>query len=614
VAAGPVALAPEAAGTPLPAADLGRLGIGTVSSVYRATTPAGEPFAFDVLTRSGNNGGTARVALAHAADGGATPSGGLDSLAAAGCVATGRGLTGGVEWLDARGDGFAAITVRGAITSDQVLAFRTTTAEGTTTALVCLDIGPPSSINDAAPLPPDYPGVLDDLVLYSSDSWAFGLPAIAVSGDRTSIVTYEGDRADPYGVGRYEMRLQHDALTGAVTGGGSVETGPDSGYWRDHELAALFNVLAVAHSGTDAVTVRLSFDRGATFGQVHAVPTAGNGYAARLIQTAMAADYTLAVLFWRATGGASSDLMLVEGRPSQFDLGGSPTQYAFTPPQVVLRVAGDVTPLVLGAAWSSGGDLVVGHAYTTFTSGEDRTWRSVTQFRCAVRPFGGTFTDRLVEEDVVVGRDPSVALLGSGPTMRIFYAYEARDGIRLRTSLDAGATFSPPEVIGAPGAYLPTVFAREGGGVTRVDVLHLATTEGGTELHLRHWADFAAALPTDHRLTRAAMQWLPAGTGTSPGDGLLPPGDGFRITEVGWFGYDAVLDGDEIVIAIDEVSYEAYWAFLGPPIAVGFLDGVPVAAAEFAPAEPPVLAPGMTDPVPLPDPAHMHQLRLLRLE
>jgi hypothetical protein len=35
---------------------------------------------------------------------------------------------------------------------------------------------------------------------------------------------------------------------------------------------------------------------------------------------------------------------------------------------------------------------------------------------------------------------------------------------------------------------------------------------------------------------------------------------------------------------------------------------------DFTPADPPPLAPGLTEPVPAPDPAHMHQLKLIRLD
>jgi hypothetical protein len=114
------------------------------------------------------------------------------------------------------------------------------------TALVEVAIGPASPINSSAATGINHPGIVDDDVVYTSEAWRFGMPAIAVSGDRASVVVYEGDRADPTSDRRYEMRLQQDKVTGAVTGGGSLAVGLDSGNWRDHEIAALYNVLAVA--------------------------------------------------------------------------------------------------------------------------------------------------------------------------------------------------------------------------------------------------------------------------------------------------------------------------------------------------------------------------------
>ena len=49
--------------------DLQRLGIVRVDSVYKLTTPADEPFSFDVLTRAVGNEGSVRVSLSHVADG-----------------------------------------------------------------------------------------------------------------------------------------------------------------------------------------------------------------------------------------------------------------------------------------------------------------------------------------------------------------------------------------------------------------------------------------------------------------------------------------------------------------------------------------------------------------
>jgi len=57
--------------------------------------------------------------------------------------------------------------------------------------------------------------------------------------------------------------------------------------------------------------------------------------------------------------------------------------------------------------------------------------------------------------------------------------------------------------------------------------------------------------------------------------------------------------------------------FFGMPVISAELDGAagaPGAAGDFQPAEPPPLAPGLTEPVPAPDPDHMHQLKILRLE
>ena len=46
--------------------------------------------------------------------------------------------------------------------------------------------------------------------------------------------------------------------------------------------------------------------------------------------------------------------------------------------------------------------------------------------------------------------------------------------------------------------------------------------------------------------------------------------------------------------------------FTGPDPVVG--------GGDFQPAEPPPLAPGLTEPLPAPDPDHMHQLKMLRLD
>jgi hypothetical protein len=605
--------------------DLGRLELTGVTQVYEMTTPEGEPFSFDLLTRGEGNEGQVRVSLAHAADDGVAPAGGPETLGFAGIVPTANGASGHEEWFDAFGDGFARITVSGAIETDQVLAIECETPDGDVTALIRVRIGPESPINVAPRGSTDYAGVLDLDTIYSSNSYQFGMPVCAISGDRTTIVTYEGDGSDPYRYDRYELRLQHDRTTDLVTGGASQESNPDYGNWRDHEVAALFNVLALVHCGSSEVTLRLSFDRGATLGQTATLARAGPDGATHLAAIEMAADYTLAVAFWQSHPGGA-ELLLVEGHASQFDGGGSPTRFAFDAPRVLYATDGDVSPVIMGVTWSSGGDLVIGYGFTTF-EWNDTTFETTvtTQFRCAVRLFGGDFSDRLLEEDVTVARDPSVAVSGEGATMRIFYAYEGRDGVRMRTSDDAGATWSAPMLLDDPFSYLPTVIARTQDGALRVDLLFLTYAGVGTELHLRHWDDFGTTAAEDYRLTEATMEGDFNDPGPSPlpvpppgGIGAMPfaPDEVPVITQIAWFGYDATLDGDDIVVVLDEERSEPFAVMvLGDDIRGAAEDGAGApAAGDFEAADPPPLAPGLTQPVPAPDPAHRHQLKLMRID
>lgn len=619
LAAGPMSIDPAPQDTISGQVDLSRFGHDAVGAVYELTTPAGEPFVFDVLSRSEGNSGPVRVSVGHAADDGATPVGGPETLPGAGIVVNATGMTQRGQWVESNGDGFARVTLRGEIDRDQILICEVDDGVGRDTALIRVRIGPPSEINTAAGNPGDYPGVLESATLYSSDSGMFGLPTAAVSGDRTSIVVYEGDRANEAVFQRYELRLQYDHVTKAVTGGGGDEPSPDFGNWRDHEVAALFNVLALVHGGTERVTLKLSFDRGATITQTEQFGTASHQWAARLVQIAMADDYTLAVVFWQTRKGGGTDLLLVEGRP---DDDFTPTAYTFDPPRVIHSVPGDAMPIILGATYSSGGDLAIGYGYTTITR-EDLTVTTRTAFRSAVRRFGTSdFVDTLVDEDVVVGRDPSVAVVGSGPSMRIFYAYEGRDGVLLRTSADAGQTWSAVTAIGDRNAHLPTVIARDRGDRITVDVLYLTYADSGLELHLLHWEDFDGGAPQSHRLTEASIEEvdIPAPV-PQPGApvGILPPtGPMPRITEIGWFGYDATLDGDEIIVVYDEFTHDAWFGIgilpLGPEDVASPAAPSGGAGAEFQAAEPPPLAPGLTEPMPPPDPEHAHQLKWLRLE
>jgi len=626
VAAGNQRLAASSNDSWASSVDLGRLGLDGVDGVWDLTTPAGERFSFDLMSRTRGNAGRVRVSVAHAEDGGVPPlTDDAESIAEAGVTPSASGATVRGRWVDAWGDGFSRVTLRGAIERDQVFAVEVDGGRGVSHALVRVRVGPPSPINPDLQAEDAYPDVTQEATIYSSDSWRFGLPTAAVSGDRTSVVVYEGDRGDPQRFSRFEMRLQVDHDTGTVTGGASQEVPEDYGHWRDHEIAALYNVLAVVRSSDSGVVLQLSYDRGATFAQTEHFAQPAGVSSSRLVQIAMAADYSLALLYWRGRpDDSSTDLVLIEGRPSEFDLDGSPTRFEFDPAYVVFSSPGALTPLLMGATWSEGGDLVIGYGFTQFLVNPDRTWTNLSQFRCTLRPYQGTWRHALVDESVVIGKDPSVAVLGSGPTMRIFFAYEATTGIRLRASGDGGATWGVPIDFGGQAAHMPQVFARPGDGTgPRVDVVYLDESGAGNELHLRHWDDFDAGGPADYRLTRAEIveaDTLPPDVPV-PGAplGTPPPDIGMRLTQVGWLGYDAVLDGNEIVVVYDEETFFD-WVFLmevdflGAPTAGG--GGVALPGADsggFEAAEPPPLAPGLTEPVPPPDPDHMHQLKLLRL-
>jgi hypothetical protein len=205
--------------------------------------------------------------------------------------------------------------------------------------------------------------------------------------------------------------------------------------------------------------------------------------------------------------------------------------------------------------------------------------------------------------------------------LRIYYAYEGPLGVLLRTSSDKGVSWSSPIGVGNATAHMPTVFARPGeGDALKVDLIYLILGNEGNELHLRHWDDFDSGAAGDYRLTVAET----TGVDRLPPDVPVPgatfdavaPESGSRTTQVSWFGYDAVLDGDEIVVVYDEETWFG-WLFLEEPIALGMpgaeFDGAAGAPNEFQPADPPPLAPGLTEPVDPADPDDMHQLKLLRL-
>ena len=611
VTAGTNVLAPTSAA---PAAvDVQALNGARIDGYYRLSTPADEPFQFELVTWGAGNGADF-VAVRHLRDGDAAAAADGFSLARAGVQPAGQGLAGSGDTFFATGDGFCRLTLQGRIVDEQSFAVWTS---GDSIAIVEVEIGLASDINRLPAVEPEPPSVLSRTTIHSSNSWQFGLPTIARSGDRTSIVCYEGDRQQANTPARYEQRLQHDAQTGAVTGGAEALASSDTGFWRDHEIAALFNVLAVARSEAEGVRVRLSFDRGATFAQDQQVLP---GFApARLVQTAIAADYTLAVAAWRQQAdGTGVEFVVVEGWPIAFDGNGSPTWYTFAPAEVLHVIDREVAPLTTGIAWSDGGDLVVGYAANWFEAVPGGAWRSTTEFRCATRLWGESWQHAEVDREEMFGMDPTVAVRGQGGTLQIFYAYEVRDGLRLAVSDDGGVFWTVAAEFGQPGDHLPSVFVRDGAapGTATVDVLYLATRAAGTELHRASWAEWGGSPRVDEALTRARF----AVTAFVPSSGL-PPGLSLpfvlETTQVGWLGYDAAQVGGELVIAYDEATWDSVnlCTTLGLSFPnAGTTAGGPVYGPIFNPASPPPLAPGLTVPMPAPDPAHAHQLVLLRVQ
>jgi hypothetical protein len=365
-------------------------------------------------------------------------------------------------------------------------------------------------------------------------------------------------------------------------------------------------VLGVVRSEAEGVRVRLSFDRGATFAQDVAVLP---GFTqARLVQAAIAADYSIAVAAWRSRPEGGSDFVLVEGRAVAFDTFGSPTWFQFTPAEVLYTSIVDVTPLTTGIAWSDGGDLAIGYAFTRMEA-NGGGWQAITEFRCSTRRYGEAFVHTVVDEERILGMDPTVAVLGQGASLRVFYAYEVAAGLRLAVSEDAGQTFVRGPVFGQSGDYQPSVFARQIGTETRVDVLYLAQRSIGNELHRSHWTAWPASPRIDEALTRATMASVPNST---PVLGV-PPFPSLRSTQVSFLGYDAVLDGNQLVVVYDEVTFDSLflcWTML----VVNATTTSGALPPTWNPASPPPLAPGLTLPMPAPDPAHAHQLVLLRIQ
>jgi hypothetical protein len=607
-------LQPEPVDTLSGSVDATRFGVAQFQRVYELETPAGADFSFNIVARGWGNFGLTRLSLGHVADNGLAPAHGVESLVGAGMTIEAPGLSNQGDTVDINGDGFARATVRGNINTEQVLLVRVPTGTGEINIGVRLKIGNVSEINLAAGNTQGARPGATTTDIYSSDAWQFGLPAIAVSGDRYSVVTYDGDPNSSYYVNRRRRWLQMDAATSTVTGGEAESHSLDSGFWRDQEIAALGNVLAVAYTGNGQLRAEISLDRGATF-PIQDVINPTSGWGTRLVQIAIAPDYTLGVLYWDSVAVGSGHrcrLMLMQATPTGMDPNITPLGYTWGTPELLHDSGTDATPLLMHMEYSQAGDIVIGYGYTTMTW-LPGTWQNLTSayFRCAVKLQGGAWSDQLLDQqDRVVPADPHICVLGSGATMEIFYAYEKSDGVYLLHSSDAGVSFQQVHHVAVPGAMQPSVHARLKGTDKRVDLLYAAPDGWGMALHNVLWTDFGASAPVSYHVTQSST----AAGGTPPAG--MP--QGFKVTTLAWFGYDAVVKGDEVAVVYHEVTYDAYeffWTFGwgqfsgGGMIAMGGGSGAPQGAPP-----PVVLLPGMTGNVPPPDAAHRNQLRVVVLE
>lgn len=572
-----------------------------VVAVYELTSPPDEELAFGVVTWSRG------VAITHLRDGGALVEADGLSLARAGLLPLGNGLRWHSGATHSFGDLPAPLTIQGRITRDQVFGLWRQGPGGSQAVIIRLRLGPRSAINRAQDTAGASPGVVSLDTMYTSDSRHFGMPSVATAGDRTTVVCYEGERPTGNPRRRYELRLQRDARTGAVIGGGTAENALESGGSLDHDVIARGDVLAFLRAEPQGVRVRLSFDGGTTSAQQELLVLGVTR--TRLVQAAFGPGWRVAVACWRETdGGGGLELVVVEGQPAAFDGAGRPSWFVFWQTDALFSVPSTgfgPVPLRPSLAWSEAGDLVVGYGVNAPHQDPSQPWTCESQLRCAVRLAGGQWSDREVQRLPILAHGPAVAVAGHGSALRIVYGHEADDGVRLVTSDDAGATFAPGTTVGAVGDREPTLFMRETGGQTRVDVLYLAARSNGVELHRSTWLDWPAGERNDTALTLAQRHVVPAGPVLPTG--MPPVSFGFRVAQLHASGYDAVQDGDHLVVAYDEVtSHSAEVCFVLTTIPSPF-------STTFYVPQPPPLATGLTLTMPTPEAAHSHQLKLLRL-
>ncbi|NUQ36166.1 MAG: hypothetical protein HUU29_14625, partial [Planctomycetaceae bacterium] len=277
-------------------------------AVYELETAAGEEFSFTITARVPGNTGVLRLEVHHLAAGDDPIFTGVQSFATEGVNVSAAGLVSMNSFLLVTGDGFSQITIDGAVTRDQIFSIEvpnsSMTDEDDRSIGIRLTVGEATVINQAEQSATVTADAEFSKLVYSSDSYQFGLPTIAVSGDRYSFAAYDGDGADAYNWSqRKRVWFQYDQASDSLTGGEDQAVYSYGSSWRDQEIAALNNVLCIASiNEIGTVTVDISLDRGASFSLSESFSGNADLWGARLVQIAISPAYTIGIAYWRTVG------------------------------------------------------------------------------------------------------------------------------------------------------------------------------------------------------------------------------------------------------------------------------------------------------------------------
>ena len=578
----------------------------TIAAHYVIETPADASFAFDLLSWAPTAVGIAQVTVRHLRDG-STLRNDVGSLLAAGLAPSGPWLGHNDTVLGALDLGIVRMTLQGRITANQQLLVYTDSAKVAVVDLVVGAEGPANQpASPASPLP--FGGTAT--TAYTSNSWRFGAPAVAVQRGRFSLLVQEGHHGRPADDDRFELRLREVDDAGTLRGG-AVAMPAGSLRFGEYAVGVRGNVLATVRGENEGLRIALSFDRGTTF--VPGPLLLGTSPAMARPDLELAADGRLLVAGWRlAASGPGLELVAVEGTPATFE-DGEPRSYVFTPVRVLATAPAGHLPLATRCALSANGDLAV--AFGTLQFAATQIWQPRTSWRCAIQRLGRGLVLRDLATFDGLGAGIDVTAFGTGPNLSVVVAHDALDGVRMLVGDDRG--FTATGTFGRAGDRDPRLAGFESNGERALDLLWLAPRASGRELHRAAFASWPAVGPELTVVVDAACVWQdPSLASALPGVVYSStPGLGNVLTtrQVAERGFAIARDRAGLVLVVDEVTADNEDLVLGstylvPPTG-GLLPPVP-----FVPLPvPPPVAPGLTAELRAPSGGDVHQLRVLRL-